>query len=55
MGHLRDRLATHQALTERLTGSISNAQLQEDDPTFSTWVAQVTAFIETPARGLIYH
>lgn len=43
---------TPEALTERLRTRFPNAQWQEPDPTFSNWVAQVTAFIETPARGL---
>jgi AraC family transcriptional regulator of adaptative response/methylated-DNA-[protein]-cysteine methyltransferase len=43
---------TPEALTEQLRARFPNAQLREDDPTFCNWVAQVTALIETPDRGL---
>lgn len=43
---------TPAALTEQLQTRFPNAQLQSSDPTFSDWVAQVVALIETPDRGL---
>jgi len=45
MGHLRSS-GDAEALTERLRAR-SMPNCRRDDPTFSTWVAQVT-FIETP-------
>jgi AraC family transcriptional regulator of adaptative response/methylated-DNA-[protein]-cysteine methyltransferase len=41
-----------QALTARLRARFPQAEVLEDDPAFATWVAQVTAFIETPRRDL---
>jgi len=43
---------TPEMLTERLQTRFFKAQLQESDPTFSDWIAQVICFIETPDRGL---
>ena len=43
---------TPEMLTERLQTRFFKAQLQESDPTFSDWIAQVIYFIETPDRGL---
>ncbi|MBM0741293.1 bifunctional DNA-binding transcriptional regulator/O6-methylguanine-DNA methyltransferase Ada [Phormidium sp. CLA17] len=43
---------TPEMLTERLKTRFPNAQVQESDPTFSNWVAQVIGLIETPDRGL---
>lgn len=43
---------TPAALTKQLQARFPHAQLQNPDPTFSNWVAQVIAFIETPDRGL---
>jgi len=43
---------TPDALTEQLQTRFPHAQFQEPDATFSDWVAQVIALIETPDRGL---
>jgi AraC family transcriptional regulator of adaptative response/methylated-DNA-[protein]-cysteine methyltransferase len=39
-------------LLDHLGRLFPHAQLDQDDPGFIHWVEQVTAFIETPARGL---
>jgi len=46
---------THQSVDRAIAGPDPMPIAGEDDPTFSTWVAQVTAFIETPAADSIYH
>ncbi len=43
---------TPETLTEGLQARFPNARRQEADPIFSSWVAQVVAFIDTPERGL---
>ena len=43
---------TPEILTEQLQTRFPKAQLQASDPTFSGWVSQVLALIETPDRGL---
>ncbi len=43
---------TPQALMAQLQTRFPNAQIRESDATFSGWVAQVIALIETPDRGL---
>lgn len=40
------------ALETQLRATFPYADLRTDDPAFADWVAQVTAFIEAPARGL---
>lgn len=41
-----------QQLEEQLRTTFAHGELRRDDRDFAEWVAQVTAFIETPARGL---
>jgi AraC family transcriptional regulator of adaptative response/methylated-DNA-[protein]-cysteine methyltransferase len=43
---------TSQVLAQQLRVRFPKAQLRDNDPTFATWIAQVTAFIEAPRRGL---
>lgn len=43
---------TREALTKRLHVRFPRAKLSNAEPPFAAWVAQVTAFIETPRRGL---
>ncbi len=43
---------TPEVLSERLHSRFVKAQLRSADPSFAEWVAQVTAFVAAPSRGL---
>lgn len=43
---------TPEALTTQLQNQFPNAEFQEHDPTFESWVEQVLTFVEAPQQGL---